>query len=83
LGWLNIAPKSAGMVSAVPSAEDLRDLEGVVDVEINLEVGDEVTTSHPSVWGVLLTVGADSIADFNERAVMLNDRVQIGVAAHV
>jgi hypothetical protein len=58
---LNIAPHRSGTISALPSADAIRNVDGVLNVSIPTMVGDQFVLGHTSaVWTLMIIFGADS-----------------------
>ncbi|MEW2577306.1 hypothetical protein [Streptomyces syringium] len=64
IGWLNLAPPTAGVLTELPDEEALRADPAILDWEFVHRTGDHVEPDHPSAWCVLLVVGAPTAAGF-------------------
>lgn len=73
VGWINLAPTAAGVITKEPSDEQLAPFPYVLDVIRARAVGFDIEELHPSVWCLMLVIGADSEAEFRERAAELEE----------
>ncbi|MFB7665929.1 acetyl-CoA carboxylase biotin carboxylase subunit family protein [Kitasatospora sp. NPDC056138] len=71
VGWINLAPDRPGTIVAEPSDELVSRFPYVLDTVRSRHAGSEIGELHPSVWCLLLVLGADSEEQFRERAAEL------------
>ncbi|MFE3886829.1 acetyl-CoA carboxylase biotin carboxylase subunit family protein [Streptomyces lydicus] len=71
VGWINLAPAEAGRILEEPSDESISRFPYVLKTFRSRPAGSEIEELHPSVWCLLLVIGADSEAQFRERAAEL------------
>ncbi|MEU8773152.1 ATP-grasp domain-containing protein [Streptomyces sp. NPDC048606] len=71
VGWINLAPAEAGTILRDPTDEEVKAFPYVLDVIRSRSVGFGIGELHPSVWCLLLVIGADSEEQFRERAAEL------------
>lgn len=77
IGWLNLSPKKSGKVISLPNEDKIKSTKGVLRHELIMAIGDSVSLSHPSVWGLLLVIGADSIEKYHELVENVSNELQI------
>ncbi|MFJ8582770.1 acetyl-CoA carboxylase biotin carboxylase subunit family protein [Micromonospora sp. NPDC093277] len=73
IGWINLAPGEAGVIRQEPSDEEIAAFPYVLEVTRARGVGFHVESVHPSVWCLLLVIGADSPEQFRQRAAELEE----------
>ncbi|MEV7124186.1 ATP-grasp domain-containing protein [Kitasatospora griseola] len=78
-GWLNISPKSSGIISHIPSFDDLLAHPNILGVKCTRTVGSRITLAHPSVWCLMLIIGANTEDDIVRLAQDLNDKITVEV----
>ncbi|MFJ1797776.1 ATP-grasp domain-containing protein [Streptomyces sp. NPDC088180] len=66
VGGLHLRPSAPGRITAIPSAEEILAVDGVLRVQHLRKVGDVVDFSHPSEWCVFVAIGADDAAGYDE-----------------
>ncbi|MCY0924877.1 ATP-grasp domain-containing protein [Streptomyces sp. H27-H1] len=71
IGWINLAPAEPGLIVKEPSDEEIAAFPYVLDTIRSRPAGFEIGELHPSVWCLLLVLGADSEEQFRERAAEL------------
>ncbi|MEV6835806.1 ATP-grasp domain-containing protein [Streptomyces sp. NPDC051133] len=71
VGWINLAPAEAGTILKDPSDELISRFPYVLDTIRSRSVGFEIGELHPSVWCLMLVIGAESEEQFRERAAEL------------
>ncbi|MFJ9913806.1 acetyl-CoA carboxylase biotin carboxylase subunit family protein [Actinacidiphila glaucinigra] len=71
VGWINLAPDRPGRIVADPGDELIARFPYVLDVIRSRSVGFEIGELHPSVWCLLLVLGADSEEEFRSRTAEL------------
>ena len=77
VGWLNVAPSASGKIVGMPTEEHLTSIKGVLNTEFVAHVGDEIDLSHPSVWGIMLVLGADSLEGYHSLVDQVTHEAQI------
>jgi biotin carboxylase len=73
VGWINLAPASAGVITQEPSDEQIAAFPYVLDTIRARPVGFDIEELHPSVWCLMLVFSAESEEQFRERAVELEE----------
>ncbi len=73
LAWINLAPRRAGRIESMPRPEGLLADPHVVAVHYGRHEGDRISFGHPSVWCLMLVLGADT----EQRILELADEVQV------
>ena len=71
VGWMNLAPSEAGIITKEPTDEEIRAFPYVRDIIRPRSVGFQIDELHPSVWCTLLVLEADSEEQFRERVAEL------------
>ncbi|MCX5312320.1 acetyl-CoA carboxylase biotin carboxylase subunit family protein [Streptomyces sp. NBC_00154] len=71
VGWINLAPAAAGVITQEPTDEQIAAFPYVLDIIRSRAVGFEIEELHPSVWCLMLVISADSEQQFRERAAEL------------
>ncbi|TDD20282.1 ATP-grasp domain-containing protein [Nonomuraea diastatica] len=80
VGWINLAPACDGVISDMPSKEDLAADPNILEWTFLHKVGDRVELAHPSVWCLLLVIGADTIEDFHAAVARIEREHPLSVA---
>lgn len=65
LGALHLRPTAPGRITAIPGAEEMAAVDGVLRVQQLRRVGDVVDFSHPSEWCVFVVLGADTAEEYD------------------
>jgi hypothetical protein len=76
IGCLNVLPKRSGKIKSLPTTKMLNSFPCVLESEINLEIGDTIEISNPSVGAIVLTVGADTILEFENKCKELYIQIE-------
>ncbi|MFJ8199172.1 acetyl-CoA carboxylase biotin carboxylase subunit family protein [Streptomyces sp. NPDC096152] len=71
VGWINLAPAAAGVITQEPTDEQIAAFPYVLDIIRSRSVGFDIEELHPSVWCLMLVISAESEAQFRERAAEL------------
>jgi ATP-grasp domain len=79
VGGINIRPSTPGVISRVPSDEQLRGIDGLVSWKVVNGVGTRARLAHPSEQYLMLTMAADDPADFRMKCERLEDLATIEV----
>jgi ATP-grasp domain len=77
IGWINLSPKNSGKVVFLPDEEKIKSTKGILRHELIMAIGDSVSLSHPSVWGLLLVIGADTIEKYHDLIENISNELQI------
>jgi biotin carboxylase len=73
IGWTNLAPDEAGVIRREPSDEEIAKFTYVLGMTRARGVGFHIESLHPSVWCLMLVIGADSPEQFRQRAAELEE----------
>ena len=73
IGWINLAPNEPGVIRQEPSDEEIAKFPYVLEVTRARGAGFHIDSVHPSVWCLLLVIGANSPEEFRRRAAELED----------
>lgn len=65
LGALHLRSTAPGRITAIPSAEEMLAVDGVLQAQPLRRIGDTVDLSHASEWCVFLILGADTADEFD------------------
>jgi len=68
LGAVHLQPGAPGVITSLPTEDQLRAMPGVLDWRILRSVGDKVSLNHPSEWCVFVILGADTLAEYQSLA---------------
>ncbi|HTZ44964.1 MAG TPA: ATP-grasp domain-containing protein [Jatrophihabitans sp.] len=79
VGWLNLAPSRSGTIAALPDREALLAHPNVLEVSFRAALGDEVHVAGPSMWCVMLVLGAASEDELVKAAGELAERFPVEV----
>lgn len=79
VGWLNLAPSRSGTIRALPDRDELLAHPNVLSVSMRASVGDEVHVAGPSMWCVMLVLGAGSEDELLKAAAEIDASYQVEV----
>jgi len=69
VGWINVAPPGGpGVITSEPTDESLRASPGVLDIVRVRRAGNEIGALQPSLWCLMIVIGAASESELLERA---------------
>ncbi|MFH9086720.1 ATP-grasp domain-containing protein [Streptomyces sp. NPDC017673] len=83
LGALHLRPAQAGRITAIPTVEEMRAVDGVLRAQRLRGVGDSVERTNPSEWCAFVVLGADSREEYEAlaRRVAGELRTEVGPGA--
>ena len=71
VGWINVAPSGGpGVIVTEPTDELLSAIPGVLDIIRVRRAGNEIGALHPSLWCLMIVIGAASESELLERAAL-------------
>lgn len=82
VGWVNLAPRTAGVLADIPWVDTLNAKPWVHTAKQVRPTGTNVDPDHPSTWVVLVTFGAKSTEEFADRMAELVEMYQVPVDAN-
>jgi hypothetical protein len=80
VGGVNIRPSSPGVITAMPTAEELSRVDGVLRWAVATGAGSRARLAHPAEQYLMLVIAATDHADFKERCGRLEDQLVVQVA---
>jgi len=81
VGGVNIRPSSPGVICAMPTAEELNRVDGVLRWVVVNGVGARARLAHPAEQYLMLVIAAADHAEFKERCRRLEEQLVIEVAS--
>lgn len=60
VAWINLGPKRPGLIVEMPNRETLLTHPNILSVHYGRKEGDRIRVDHPSVWCLMLVLGADT-----------------------
>ncbi|MEU3861041.1 ATP-grasp domain-containing protein [Streptomyces sp. NPDC028722] len=77
LAGLNIRAREAGVITSLPSDEQLLGTPGILDYEVRCEVGDELMMDNASEMCVFVVIGADSPEQLDAYIKTATQRIRV------
>ena len=77
LGVVHLAPARPGIVTRMPTDDEIGSQQGVLGWQRMRSVGSEAHFSHAADWYLFVLLGADSGAEYHERAARLTRELPI------
>ncbi|MER7916503.1 MULTISPECIES: ATP-grasp domain-containing protein [unclassified Streptomyces] len=68
LGALHLRPARAGRITAIPTVDEMRAVDGVLRAQRLRDVGDSVELTNPSEWCAFVVLGAESREEYEALA---------------